>query len=146
MFAPDHEAVARELARVTAPGGRIALANWTPTSGLADLFRIMGKYQAAPPPSSPFDWGDESVVDALLGASFELDLETRVSTLELESGEEYWNLFSSSYGPTKSLVEAIGERGEELHRDWVDHFEENHRRNGGIVHEREYLLVLGMRR
>ena len=28
MFAPDHEAVARELGRVTAPGGRIALANW----------------------------------------------------------------------------------------------------------------------
>jgi len=35
MFAPDHEAAARELARVTAPGGRIALANWTPTGGLA---------------------------------------------------------------------------------------------------------------
>jgi ubiquinone/menaquinone biosynthesis C-methylase UbiE len=31
MFAPDHEAVARELARVTAPGGKLALANWTPT-------------------------------------------------------------------------------------------------------------------
>ena len=33
MFAPDHEATARELARVTAPGGQIALANWTPTAG-----------------------------------------------------------------------------------------------------------------
>jgi ubiquinone/menaquinone biosynthesis C-methylase UbiE len=33
MFAPDHEAVARELARVTTPGGRIALASWTPRAG-----------------------------------------------------------------------------------------------------------------
>ncbi len=30
MFAPDHEATARELARVVKPGGRIGLANWTP--------------------------------------------------------------------------------------------------------------------
>ena len=33
MFAPDHEAVARELARVTKPGGRLALACWTPDGG-----------------------------------------------------------------------------------------------------------------
>ena len=30
MFAPDHEATAKELARVVKPGGRIGLANWTP--------------------------------------------------------------------------------------------------------------------
>jgi SAM-dependent methyltransferase len=146
MFAPDHEAVARELARVTQPGGRIALANWTPTSGLADLFRIMAPFQAAPPPSSPFDWGDESIVEALLGASFELELEKHVSTLTLESGEAYWDLFSSSYGPTKTLAESLGERREELHRAWVDFFETNHREDGQIVQPREYLLVLGTRR
>jgi hypothetical protein len=44
MFSPDHEAAARELARVTAPGGRIALANWTPTSGLAKMFKVMAPY------------------------------------------------------------------------------------------------------
>jgi ubiquinone/menaquinone biosynthesis C-methylase UbiE len=57
MFTPDHEASASELARVTAPGGRIALANWTPTGGLAKMFKVMAPYQPAPPPSSPFDWG-----------------------------------------------------------------------------------------
>ena len=41
MFAPDHEAVAAELARITKPGGRIGLVNWTPGPGVADLFRIM---------------------------------------------------------------------------------------------------------
>ncbi|HSE80602.1 MAG TPA: class I SAM-dependent methyltransferase, partial [Gaiellaceae bacterium] len=57
MFTPDHEATARGLARVTRPGGRIALANWTPTGGLAKMFAVMARYQPAPPPSSPFAWG-----------------------------------------------------------------------------------------
>jgi len=39
MFAPDHEVVARELERVTKPGGRIALANWTPEGGLGRCSR-----------------------------------------------------------------------------------------------------------
>ena len=67
MFAPDHEAVARELARVTRPGGRIALGNWTPTGGLAKMFAVMAPYMPAPPPSSPFTWGDEGHVRELLG-------------------------------------------------------------------------------
>ena len=146
MFAPDHEAVARELARVTKPGGRIALANWTPRFGVVDLFRIMAPFQPAPPPSNPFDWGDERTVERLLGASFELELETHVSTLKIESGAAYWELFSSSYGPTKTLAESLGERREELRQAWIDLFEPDHRANGGIVHDREYLLVLGTRR
>ncbi|HSI97252.1 MAG TPA: class I SAM-dependent methyltransferase [Gaiellaceae bacterium] len=146
MFAPDHEAVAGELARVTRPGGRIALANWTPTSGIADIFKIMAPFQPGPPPSSPFDWGDEDRVKGLLGEAFDLAFETHISTLAVESGEAYWELFSTSYGPTKTLFESIGERGEELHRDWVEFFEQNHRENGGVVHRREYLLVLGTRR
>jgi SAM-dependent methyltransferase len=146
MFAPDHEAVARELARVTAPGGRIALANWTPTGGLGKMFKVMAPYQPAPPPSSPFDWGDESRVRELLGDDFELELEEHVSTMRIGSGEEYWDLFSTSYGPTKTLTEAIGERREDLHRDWVDFFETNYRQDGGIAHVREYLLVSGIRR
>lgn len=146
MFTPDHEASARELARVTAPGGKIALANWTPTGGLAKMFKVMAPYQPAPPPSSPFDWGDESRVHDLLGEWFELDLQEHVSTLRMPSGEAYWQLFSSSYGPTKTLVEAIGDRSEDLHRDWVEFFETNYADNGEIAHTREYLLVAGTRR
>jgi SAM-dependent methyltransferase len=146
MFAPDHEAAARELARVTAPGGRIALANWTPTGGLAKMFKVMAPYQPAPPPSNPFDWGDEQRVRELLGESFELELEEHVSTLRVPSGETYWELFSTSYGPTKTLAESLGDRRGELHRDWVEFFETNYRANGEIAHTREYLLVLGTRR
>ncbi len=146
MFAPDHEAAARELARVTAPGGRIALANWTPTGGLAKMFKVMAPYLPAPPPSSPFDWGDETRVRELLGDSFDLEIEERVSTLTMPSGEAYWELFSTSYGPTKVLAESLGDRREDLHRDWVEFFETNYAKDGEIVHTREYLLIFGSRR
>jgi len=146
MFAPDHEAVARELARVTKPGGRIGLANWTPAGGLGRLFKVMAPYQPAPPPSSPFDWGDETRVRELLGDDFELELEERVSTLRTPTAEEYWQLFSTSYGPTKTLAESIGERREDLHRDWIEFFETNYESGGEIAHTREFLLVSGIRR
>lgn len=146
MFAPDHEAAARELARVTSQGGQIALASWTPTGGLARMFGVMRPYLPAPPPSSPFDWGDETRVRELLGESFELDLTEEVSTLRLPSGEAYWELFSTSYGPTKTLADSLGDRREDLRRDWIDFFETNYSANGEIVHPREYLLTLGRRR
>jgi len=146
MFSPDHEATARELARVTRPGGRMALANWTPTGGLARMFSVMAPFMPAPPPSNPFDWGDEDRVTELLGDAFELQLEERVSTLHMPSGEAYWDLFSTSYGPTKVLADSLGERREELHRAWVDFFESEYRFDGEIRHTREYLLVVGERR
>jgi SAM-dependent methyltransferase len=146
MFTPDHEAAAGELARVTKPGGRIALANWTPTGGLAKMFAVMAPYQPAPPPSSPFAWGDEARVQELLGDAFDLELKEHVSTRRVPSGEDYWELFSTSYGPTKTLADGLGERREDLHRDWVEFFETNYREDGEIVHTREFLLVLGTRR
>ena len=57
MCSSDHEATARELARVTGYNGRIALAHWTA-------------------PSGPFDWGSEARVRELLGDWFELHFET----------------------------------------------------------------------
>ena len=146
MFAPDHEAVAGELARVTVPAGKLVLANWTPTGGLGRMFKVMAPYQPAPPPSSPFDWGDQTRVRELLGEDFDLEIEERVSPMRIPSGEEYWDLFSTSYGPTKTLAEAIGDRREDLHRDWVEFFETNYRQDGQIVHTREYLLISGIRR
>ena len=146
MFAPDHEAVARELARVTEQGGRLVLANWTPQGGLGKMFKVMAPYQPAPPPSSPFDWGDEPRVRELLGDAFDLDIEEYVSPLRVPSAEDYWELFSTSYGPTKTLAESLGDRRDELHRDWIEFFETNYSEDGEIVHTREYLLISGVRR
>jgi SAM-dependent methyltransferase len=149
MFAPDHEATARELARVVRPSGRIGLVNWTPAeNGLAALFRIMKPFQPPAPEGIgyPFDWGDEQHVRDLLGDSFALEVESGVSPLRLSNGEAYWELFVSSYGPTRTLAENLDdERREELHRSWVD-FADGLSSNGEIEHRREYVLVLGTRR
>jgi ubiquinone/menaquinone biosynthesis C-methylase UbiE len=149
MFAPDQPATARELARVTASGGRLGLASWELDGGVGDLFRLMAPFQPPPAPGArpPFAWGDEAAVRELLGEAFELELEHRVSTYRAASGEEYWQLFASSYGPTKTLAESLDdERRDELHRSWVEFFESRYRSGDEIVHPREYLLVLGTRR
>ena len=148
MFAPDHAAVAHELARVTKPGGRLVLACWTPEGGLGQMFGMMRPFLPPPPEGagSPFAWGKEDHVRELLGDSFELGFEEHDSILRTADGEEYWELFSTSYGPTKSAAEALDdERREEFHQTWVDFFEE--RREGDeVVHHREWLLTLGTRR
>jgi SAM-dependent methyltransferase len=148
MFAPDHAAVAHELARVTKPGGRLALACWTPEGGVGQMFGMMWPFLPPPPEGvgSPFTWGTEEHVRELLGESYELEFEEHDSILRVADGEEYWELFSTSYGPTKSAAEALDdERREEFHRTWVDFFEQ--RREGDeVVHQREYLLTLGTRR
>ena len=148
MFAPDHEAVARELGRVTKPGGRLALACWTPGPGMAQVFKMMGPFLPPPAPGagSPFSWGDEEHVRELLDDAFELEFEEHVSPITVASGEAYWELFSSSYGPTKTAVEALDEeRREEFHRTWVDFFQP-FVEGDYVVHPREYLLTLGTRR
>ena len=149
MFAPDHAAVARELARVTRPGGRLGLASWTEDSGIGDIFRVMKPFQAAPPPEgvgNPFAWGDEDHVRELLGNDFDLELEVLDTEHRASSGEEVWETFSTSYGPTKTLAESLDEeRREELHRSWVDLYERS-RVGDEIVHHRHYLRVLGTRR
>jgi SAM-dependent methyltransferase len=149
MFAPDHAATARELGRVTRSGGRLALANWTPEGAIGEMFRMMAPF-APPPPEgagSPFAWGKRDHVEELLGGDFDLTIEEHVSSLPLADGEEYWQLFSSSYGPTKSLSESLDdERREEFHRAWVEHMDERYTTDDGLVQPREYLLVLGTRR
>ena len=67
MFAPRPEIVANELCRVCRRGGEIAIASWTPTGFIGELFRVTGKHVAPPPGTpSPLLWGDEAVVRARL--------------------------------------------------------------------------------
>ena len=149
MFAPNHAAVARELARVTKPGGRLGVASWTEDSGIGDIFRVMKPFQAAPPPQgvgNPFKWGDEGHIRELLGDDFDLELEVLDTEHRPSSGEEAWEIFSTSYGPTKTLAESLDDdRREELHNAWVELYEKS-RVGDEIVQHRHYLRVLGTRR
>lgn len=147
MFAPNHGAVARELARVTRPGGRLAITAWTPDGGIGQMFAMLRPFSSPPPEGGKLvEWGRGEHVRELLGDDFELELELHDTVLRIGSGEECWDLFSTSFGPTKTTAEALNpERREELRRTWIEFFEKQ-REGGEIVHHREYLLTLGTRR
>lgn len=148
QFAPDHRAVAHELGRVCRPGGRLGLACWTPTSGVAEMFKVMAPFMPPPAPGvgNIFDWGRPDHVQELLGEEFELGIEERDTVLSADSGEQVWQTFSTAYGPTKTLVESLDqERREQLHRDWVELYE-SYKVGGRIQQSRTYLLIVGRRR
>src|SRR5262245_64057298 len=68
MFAPDHRRAASELARVCRPGGRIALASWTPDGFIGETFRIFSGYMPpAPGLEPPVRWGNEAYLRSLFG-------------------------------------------------------------------------------
>ena len=148
MFAPDHQAVAGELARVCRPGGRLALACWRPDGGIGNFFRVLAPFLPPPPigAGNPFDWGREEHVLALLGDAFELEFAEDDSPFVTESAEAGWELFVTSYGPTKTLVESLDpDRRRELDAAVIDLLEQ-HRVDGGIRQSRTYLRTLGRRR
>jgi SAM-dependent methyltransferase len=69
MFTPNQERAAAELARVCKPGGKIGLANWTPTSLVGEMFKLIGRY--LPPAAgmkSPALWGTEERLRELFGS------------------------------------------------------------------------------
>jgi SAM-dependent methyltransferase len=107
MFAADHEAAARELARVCRPGGRLALIVWAPEGAVQEFLGIIGKYSPNPPPDpSPLAWGEPDHA-ALLGDAFELTFEPGVNDHYLGGVEAAWNWYAAGFGPMKALIEAL---------------------------------------
>jgi ubiquinone/menaquinone biosynthesis C-methylase UbiE len=148
MFAPDHEAAAGELKRVCRQGGRLGIACWTPDGTIGDFFRLGASFQPPPPPGAgiPVAWGTEGHVRELLEDAFELWFFSLETPQIGESGEQLWRLFSTSFGPTKTLADSLPQdRRDELHRAYVE-FWEKFRTEDGIRQPRQYLVALGRRR
>jgi SAM-dependent methyltransferase len=109
MFAYRPERAAAELLRVTRPGGRVAMANWTPEGFVGRMLRA--HTGVVPPPSgvpSPLEWGKEDVVRGRFGGGA-----TSVScarrTLELRfpfPPAAVTELFATCYGPTVATLRA----------------------------------------
>jgi SAM-dependent methyltransferase len=122
MFAPDHAKAAAELLRVCVPGGTIALASWTPTGFIGDLFRTVAAH--VPPPAgvqSPMLWGTEGHLRQLFGDDItSLEVTERTFTFRFESPEEFVDFFRRWYGPTLKAFAAL-EPGaqDQLHSDLV---------------------------
>jgi SAM-dependent methyltransferase len=149
MFAGKPEAAAAELIRVTKPGGRIGLTTWKPDSEVMELFKVMKTYMPAPPtppPPSPFAWGASERVTELLGGGFNLKFEEAVSVFRFASGEDAWQAWITTYGPSKTLAGNLDrERREAFHKDMVA-FHEKDRNDLGIAKYSKYMLTIGTRR
>jgi hypothetical protein len=121
------------------------MVNWKPEGGVGELFQIMKPFQPPPPEGvkSPFEWGKRDRVQELLGDAYDLNIEEHVSMMRSPSGEDYWQLFVTSYGPTKTLAESLDDdRREELHRSWAEFFDANYSTGDGIEHPRPCASVV----
>jgi SAM-dependent methyltransferase len=148
MFAPRADRVITELFRVCRPGGRIALANWTPSGFVGQLYKIAGAYLPSPHNHlSPFLWGDMARLAFLFGeAVTDLQCRRRQTTLNFPFGAqktvEYWR---ANYGPTRRVFETIDEKEQtSLLQDMEWLFSENDvsAANGDTLIKAEYLEVL----
>jgi SAM-dependent methyltransferase len=149
MFASRPEAAARELARVTRPGGRIALTTWTPDGNIFKMFQVMKRYMPpapTPAPPSPFEWGNPDRIRDLLGRAFDLRLERGVSYYREPSAEAAWETFSTGYGPTRTLATNLDPaKREQLRAEFIG-FHAGFANSLGICVPREYWLTVGIRK
>jgi ubiquinone/menaquinone biosynthesis C-methylase UbiE len=151
MFAPDQERTAAEIARVSRPGGTIALASWTPDSFIGHVFRVVGAQ--VPPPAgvqSPMRWGTEEHLRELFGdAISSLEVTERTFTFRFRSAEEWVDFFRSWYGPTLKAFAALDEDGRAtLRADLVDLVRRFDRLGGGraVAIPSTYLEAVAVRR
>lgn len=150
MFAPRPELVAAELKRVCRPGGRIIMANWTPSGFVGQMFRIHGKH--VPPPAivpPPVKWGDEETVrERLQDGTSHLKLNRRLYPFQFPFPPaelvEFWRTY---YGPTLKAFAALDDgKQSALRQDlealWAEHNSSN---NGTTFVQAEYLEVIAIR-
>lgn len=149
IFAPDHAAVAAELARVCRPGGRLGLACWEPGGGAARMMEVSARFQAGPPPpgiGNPVEWGRPAYVEHLLGGAFALECRRGISWHVAPSAEAIWQLYAEAAGPLKLLAATLPPGRLEALRQAYLELLAPHRAGDGVRFPREYLLVLGTRR
>ncbi len=152
MFAPHHQDVADELARVCRPGGTIGMLNWTPEGMIGSLFRTMGPFAPPPPPGAqpaPL-WGSEDHVRELFGERVDWRMLERddLEITAFEHPRDYGEHFKARYGPTIVARANASKTGREAEFDEaLDHFcdEWNRGTADDARFEKEYLLAVGTR-
>lgn len=133
MFAPKPFDVAKEMVRVTRPGGRIVMGNWIPNdpSFASQLLKISSAYTPPPPEGfvSPMLWGVEShVTERFVKAGIAPEnisfLKDTYSFIAPFSPVEFAERFKKFYGPTMNAYEAAEKNGKaaELQRELEDWF------------------------
>jgi ubiquinone/menaquinone biosynthesis C-methylase UbiE len=141
MFAPDHERTAGELRRVCRPGGRIAVACWTPEGNIGGMFQRLGALSPPPPngAQSPLLWGTEPHVRELLGDGVAFERH-EVEWLE-PSAERYAEFMENSFGPLIAARAALGDAVvHDAYLSWVN--DVNETADGTLRFGGEYLLAV----
>ena len=133
MFAPRPFDVAKEMVRVTRPGGRIVMGNWIPNDPtlVAQILKISSAYTPPPPEGfvSPMTWGVEDKVTERFGqagiskdkVSFARD--TFIFNFP-GAPSKFLDTFRAFYGPTMNAYEAAEKAGRasDLHKELSDLF------------------------
>lgn len=150
MFAPRPELVSAELLRVCRSGGTIAMANWTATGFIGEMFKVISGHVPPPNIPSPIKWGDEETVRERFAGGTELKLNRQLISLAfpLNAKEliEFWRLY---YGPTNRAFEALTstpEKQESLRNDLEQLWTAHNKNSDGTMHvDSEYLEILATR-
>ncbi len=149
MFAPDQPRAAAELARVCRPGGRVAMANWTPEGFCGQLFRVVGRH-VPPPPGlvPPTCWGTEDGVRDLLGPHADtIAIAERAIPMRFRSPEHWVAFFRENFGPIRQAFAGLDPAGQAaLDRDLLELIGRfNRAGDGTMLVDGAYLEVVAVR-
>jgi len=144
MFAPKPFDVAREMVRVTKPGGRIVMGNWIPydtTSFVSQLLKISASFTPPPPEGfiSPMAWGVDTHIIERFGQAgvpkekISMVKDTYYFIAPDKSPAQFIDSFRRFYGPTMNAFEAAEKSGrqEELHNQILELAEAQNRNTDG---------------
>jgi ubiquinone/menaquinone biosynthesis C-methylase UbiE len=132
MFAPKPFDVAKEMVRVTKPGGRIVMGNWIPNDPtfVSQVLKISSAFTPPPPEGfiSPMTWGVESHIIDRFGQAgvaqenISMVKDTYYFASSEKSPTQFIELFETFYGPTMNAVAAAQQNGkaDELHKQLVE--------------------------
>jgi SAM-dependent methyltransferase len=152
MFAPKPHDVAKEMVRVTKPGGRIVMGNWVPNEPtlVAQILKISSSYSPPPPDGfvSPMTWGvEDEVIDRFTQAGVPKDgisFERETYTFDYPGPpSELVGEFRTYYGPTMNAFAAASKDGreDELQAELETLFNEQNQGNGSTSIPATFLRV-----
>jgi SAM-dependent methyltransferase len=145
MFTPNQARSSAEMFRVCKPGGKIGLANWTPSSFVGQIFKTIGKY--LPPPAGvkpPSLWGTEERLRELFPAVSNIQTKKLTCDFRYLSPAHWLEIFRTYYGPMNrafAVLDAAGQAA--LEADLMALMAQmNRATDGTLVLPSEYLEVV----